>query len=251
MLDSMQVEKKSTMESGNIPKIIHLTWKHKKILESKSKLVLFGIRNLVDLNPDWKVIIYDDRDIDNYLKEMLSISDYNLVKDIHIVAKSDIWRLIKLYYQGGLYIDIDRFCNIKLSDIIGETTMWVLPTYKDSDFSHDFMLSAPNNPAFYNAYELYFQRRREGHNNIYFLGPQTYMHAITNTLCGQIINTNPGIEVFNQIRSIITQIPFIKTYREEPPNNTIIYRSNNSYDLETLKRDFYAEEGIKHWTGDW
>ena len=36
-----------------------------------------------------------------------------------------------------------------------------------------------------------------------------------------------------------------------PPNDTIIYKGNIGDELEVLKRDFYAKEGIKHWTGEW
>ena len=235
----------------SIPKIVHLSWKHKNILNSQSPLILNGMKKLVDLNPDWQVTVYNDKEIDDYIKDALPRSDYKLVENIHIVAKTDIWRLLKLHSEGGLYVDIDRLCNVSLSDLVDDKTMWVLPTYKDSDFSHDFMMTAPNNPAFAKAIELYFDRRRMGHTNIYFLGPQTYMNAVSMVLCGEMLNTNPGEKTFEQIRSILNEATFIKTYRENPPNDTIIYNSDEQIDLETMKRQFYAEEGLKHWTGEW
>jgi hypothetical protein len=235
----------------SIPKIVYLSWKHKNILNSQSPLILNGMKKLVDLNPDWQFTVYDDKEIDDYIKDALPRSEYKLVENIHIVAKTDIWRLLKLHSEGGLYVDIDRLCNISLSDLVDDKTMWVLPTYKDSDFSHDFMMTAPNNPAFAKAIELYFDRRRMGHTNIYFLGPQTYMNAVSMVLCGKMLDTNPGQKLFEQIRSIIDEATFIKTYRENPPNDTIIYKSDEPIDLETIKRQFYAEEGLKHWTGEW
>lgn len=235
----------------NIPKNVHLSWKHKNILNSQSPLILNGMKKLVDLNPDWQVTIYDDKDIDDYIKDALSRSDYDLIENTHIVAKTDIWRLLKLRSEGGLYVDIDRLCNISLSDLIDDKTMWVLPTYRDSDFSHDFMMTAPNNPAFDKAIDLYLDRRRMGHTNIYFLGPQTYMNAISIVLCGKMLNTDPGKDAFEHLRAAINQAPFIKTYRENPPNDTIIYKSDELIDLEIMKRQFYAEEGLRHWTGEW
>lgn len=237
----------------NIPKIIHMSWKHKQLLDSQAPLILNGMRRLVDMNPDWKAIVYTDDEVDVYLRDTLDESDYKLIQDIHIVAKTDIWRLLKLYFEGGLYIDIDRFCNVKLSDLATENIKWVLPTYMDMDFSHDFMMTAPENPAFVKAIDLYLSRRKEGHNNIYFLGPQTYMHAVTTVLCGEMINTNPGKEKFDEIYSVISKAPFIKTYRETPPLETIIYKHDGSdaLDLESMKRKFYADEGLKHWTGSW
>ena len=230
-----------------------MTWKTKDLLNSESPIVLYGMRKLVDLNPDWKVTVYDDNEVDDYLKANLNYSDYELIQDAHIVVKSDLWRLIKIYYEGGLYIDIDRFCNISLSEIItSDEIKWVLPTSLDFDFSHDFMLSAPQNPAYFEAIQMYLQRRREGHREVYFLGPQTYMHAVTKTIFGEIINTDPGIEKFTEMRKKLESIPFIKTFREEPPHNTILYKDDSkSLDYETLKRSLYSDFKLKHWTGEW
>ena len=110
----------------NIPKIIHIAWKHKHILDSQSPLILNGLRKLIDINPYWQVTIYTDEEIDEYLKVTLQEIDYKLIQDKHVVAKTDIWRLLKLYLEGGLYIDIDRFCNIKLSELATDNIKWVL-----------------------------------------------------------------------------------------------------------------------------
>lgn len=235
----------------SIPKIAHITWKTKDVVNSQSSLILNGLRNLIDLNPDWNVIVYDDHDIDEYLKSVLNKRDYNLIKDLHVVVKSDLWRQFKLYNEGGLYMDIDRFCNIPLSEIITDDIKCVLPTCLEWDFSHDIILTEPNNPIQSQTIELIMQRRYEGHTNVFFLGPQTYMNAITKVLFGEMIHTDPGVEKFAEMRKAMEKIPFIKTYREHPPHNTIIYRSNDKLDWEKLKKDFYAEANVKHWSGDW
>ena len=98
-----------------IPKIVHLTWKTKDILDSDSPIIVNGARKLVDMNPDWKVTVYDDNEVNSYLKDVLDASDYKLIQDKHIVQKSDIWRLFKIYLEGGMYMDIDRLCNKSLS----------------------------------------------------------------------------------------------------------------------------------------
>jgi mannosyltransferase OCH1-like enzyme len=236
-----------------IPKIVHLTWKTKDILSSTSPLILNGIAKLKELNPDWKITIYTDDEIDNYLKYFLEPVDYDLIKDVHIVGKSDLWRLLKMYNEGGLYMDIDRLYNVSLSDIItSDTIKWVLPTFLEFDFSHDIMLSAPGNPVFMKAAQLHIERRREGNNNIYFLGAQTYMHAITFGLMGKMINTDPGKEVFEEIRAAITEADFIKTYRETSPLDTMVYRDDGTIkDHEYMKRALYKEYELKHWTEEW
>lgn len=235
----------------SIPKIAHIAWKTKDVVNSQSPLILNGLRNLIDLNPDWNVIIYDDHDIDEYLKSVLNKRDYNLIKDLHVVVKSDLWRQFKLYNEGGLYMDIDRFCNIPLSEIITDDIKCVLPTCLEWDFSHDIILTEPNNPIQAQTIELIMQRRYEGHTNVFFLGPQTYMNAITKVLFGEMIHTDPGVEKFAEMRKAMENIPFIKTYREHPPHDTIIYKGDGVMNWEKLKKEFYAEANIKHWSGDW
>lgn len=243
-----------------IPKIAHVSWIDKNVIHNQSPLILNGLRNLIDLNPDWNVVVYDNNDIDEYLKSFLDKKDYDLIKDIHIVEKSDLWRLIKLFNEGGLYMDIDRFCNVPLSEIITDGIECVLPTCLEWDFSHDFMLTAPGSPIQAQAIELIMQRRYEGHTNVFLLGPQTYMHAVTKVLLGEIVNTDPGIEKFTEMRKAMEQMPFIKTYREHPPYDTIIYKhdettfkkgNSNTTNWEEIKKQFYASYKLKHWSGEW
>ena len=221
-------------------------------MHSKSALVQHGVKALAELNPSWTIEVNDDDQIDQYLKDNVDRSDYILFADAHIVAKTDIWRLVKLYKEGGIYLDVDRFCNVKLDDVIKPTVRCVLPTYRDNDFSHDLMITDSGNPIFLTAYQLNIERRRQGHSNVYFLGPQTYMHAVTVTLLGQIVDTNPGIEVFNQIRQQIDSIEILDTYREQLPGDSFLFRDQElPGDYEVMKRELYAEFNIRHWTGEW
>ena len=64
----------------NIPKIIHIAWKHKHILDSQSPLILNGLLKLIDINQDWQVTIYNDEEIDEYLKVTLQEIDYKLIQ---------------------------------------------------------------------------------------------------------------------------------------------------------------------------
>ena len=235
-----------------IPKIVHVTWKTKKVFNSKSPLLVNGICNLKKLNPDCKITIHNDKEVNTYLKKHLSKSDYSLIKDVQIVEKSDIWRLFKMYNEGGMYVDIDRLCNKNLDYLLQDGIKWVLPTCKDFDFSHDIMISEPGNPVYEEAINLYLERRRAGHTNIFFLGSQTYMHAITKMIFNEIINNDPGLERFEWMRETINKISFIKLYREEPPYNTILYSADTiDFDHENIKRDLYKENGINHWTKEW
>jgi hypothetical protein len=237
-----------------IPKIIHISWKTKDILEVKHIFPQKCIQSLVRLAEGWTPMISDDDDIESYLRDNLSTIDYQLLKDRHIVEKTDVWRLIKMYNEGGLYTDIDRLCNISINDIIEDSTRLVLPECYESDFSQDFMCSAPNNPMFLEALNINLMRRRMGCKDVYLLGPQTYFHGITKTMTGEMIQIQPPKETFEKLRSMIFNSGFIITYKETPPYNTIMYRPENgqiNFNHEEMKRDFYNKCGLKHWTGDW
>lgn len=234
-----------------IPKIAHIVWNHKEILKSNHPLIVNGLHNLIYLNPDWNVILYTPDEIEFYLKNILTQENYDLVKNRHFVSKIDLWRLFKMYLDGGLYMDLDRMVNIPLFEVAPEGIEWVLPTTKEYDFSCDFIMSAENNPAFKTAFEMYLTRLQSGWTDQYFLGPQTYMHAISYTLCGEIVNTDPGVEKFQMLRDKISEMPFVRTYREVPYDDMVIYKGDQGNTLEMIKRDFYAKEKIRHWTGDW
>lgn len=236
---------------SDIPMKVHVSWKRKDILHNQSPLILNGLKNLKDLNPDWTVEISDDDDVERYLKENLIHSDFNAIRDRHVVEKLDLWRLLKIYNEGGLYTDIDRYHNIPLCEIISNEVECVLPTYFDVDFSQDFMLSVPGNPIHKEAIRLNTERRRAGCRSIYYLGPRTYMHAVSILLTGKMVDSAPGPEIFGELREAVTAKPSFRTYREVPPGDTITFR----YNKDTFKvgngknKDaFYEEFGVRHWT---
>lgn len=234
-----------------IPKKIHISWKNKDILNSNSFLIENGIKNLIKLNNDWEIEISDDTDVDNYLIDNMK-DDYTLVKNIAIVPKTDIWRLYKIYNEGGIYVDIDRFCDVNLNKIIPEDVSVILPVCRNYDFAQDLMISEPKNVLFKNAIEMYLHRKRLGYNHIYFLGAQTYMHAITYTFFGKMIDTNPGESVFKNIIDEISNTKDILIFEENPPYFTFLYRSNKiQKDWVLAKKEFYKEQNVKHWTDEW
>ena len=236
---------------NHIPRKIHISWKRKDVAHNQSPLILNGLKNLIDLNPDWTVEISDDHDVEKYLKENLSQSDFKLIKDRHVVEKLDLWRLLKIYNEGGLYTDIDRYHNIPLSEIIPLEVKCVLPTYLDVDFSQDLMLGVSGHPIQKEAIKLNTGRRRAGCKSIYHLGPITYMHAVSNFLIGEEVDSDPGLPLFQILRDAVAEKPGFKTYREVPPNDTLTF----CYNKETFKcgngkqkDEFYREFGVRHWS---
>lgn len=237
-----------------IPKIVHATWKNKDVINDDSIFYKNCLGNIAKFSPTWDIQISDDDDVEEYLKKYLEDADYDLLSKRSIIEKIDVWRLIKLYNEGGVYVDMDRLCNTSLDDIVNENTRLVLPTCADHDFSHDFMMSAPMNPIFSETLNLNLKRRHEGSTNIYFLGPQTYMHGIMKAMYGKEIHIDSGSERFKEIRDMLDKVDFIETYREVPPLHSIIYRpelKQIDFDYDIEKKHFYQQHNARHWTNVW
>ena len=71
-------------------------------------MIVHGIGALMADNPGWTVRVWDDVEVEQYLQDNISPLDYELIRHTHIVEKSDLWRLLVMYYEGGYYQDIDR-----------------------------------------------------------------------------------------------------------------------------------------------
>jgi hypothetical protein len=244
-------------DCGEISKIIHISWKNKNILNSNNPLVVNGILNMKQINVEYEMQISDDNDVEKYIQQKISNEDYENIKNKHIVEKVDLWRLLKIYYEGGIYVDIDRYCNIPFRDIITKpTTKCILPTHKDVNFSQDIIISCKNNPIFFNAIKMNLNRRKFNPNcEIYYLGPTTYMNAVTLSLCGVIYNETPGLQKFNYLRLLLSNSKYFQTFREEDGgcdgyHRTLIYNHkllNKNVSTIKDKLCLYNEYNIKFW----
>jgi hypothetical protein len=237
---------------GSIPKIIHVSWKQKDILDNQSPLILNGIANLKKLNPDYRLEISDDNDVEKYLKKNLKKWDYYKIKNKKIVEKIDLWRLLKMYDEGGIYIDIDRYCNISFNHIIKGDTKCILPTCGDSDFSQDLIISCKRNPIFKKAIEYNLNGRYLiNPRGVFHLGPPVYMRAVTGVVFGEIKERKPGSSIMENYRKLLEDSTYFQTYKEDLPNDSLLFK----YDDSTFqkgngmnKEQFYNSQNVKSWS---
>lgn len=230
---------------GPIEKKIHISWKTKDILDLDFTIIKHGIRQLKNLNPEYTFEISDNDDVEKFIKKHLSDNDYYLIKDRNIVEKVHLWRLLKIYHEGGFYMDIDRLCNIPLKNIINSEHKCILPMHYDIDYSQDIMMSSSKNIIFKEAISLNLKRRRDGCTDILSLGPITYFHAITKILLGNQLPRYPSKDNLIKLRSIISNCKYLSTFRELLPYNTLVYRGPSiSFD----KAEFYEYCDVNHWT---
>jgi len=140
----------------DFPKIIHLIWSDKDILSKDYEIIEHGAKKLQSLNPDWLFIVHDYKDIDDMM------SRYGVPTDAHIVEKTDAFRLLKIYEQGGIYVDIDRVMNVNLNEVIDvKQVKLILATYYDINFTNDLFGSSPGNKIIIDAFKKQ-QHKRKG-----------------------------------------------------------------------------------------
>ena len=252
--DNILISVRSALGSlGPLPQILHATWKTRiDPFTNGNALIRHGLRGFADANPGWQIEVSSDEDVDRYLRQKLPDSDYNLTQRVHPVEKSDLWRLVKLYHEGGIYSDIDRLHNQQIKELTTEQTKLVLPAFHPSwapqkfDFTQDFLGASPNNPAIGHALDLVLRRRRSCHESrgrlttsattgkqilqrggcsAFSIGIKTYFEGITQYLLGQPLKRHPEPAMRNQlIKQLAALAPFVKTYNDSPPFDTLVFQ---------------------------
>lgn len=243
---------------GVIPKILHLTWKDNLDLNHNSNLLIQkGVAQFKRLNPTWKIELSTDAQLNGYLKSHLAYSDYRLISSKHAAEKSDLWRLLKMCYTGGIYMDIDRLSNTRVEEYIKNTTKMILPQFHGFsspgtfiNFSQDFMGGAPGNPIFCEAAKENVKRRRSKKSKTYDLGPRLYTEMVSRLLFGIQFTERPSNRVKNEVQSQLHRHrDIVSSYCEIPPLHTIAYRSSEtSREWFDRARDKLRGRGYLKWT---
>tara|TARA_B100001173_G_C16020117_1_gene561639 strand:- start:1100 stop:1864 length:765 start_codon:yes stop_codon:yes gene_type:complete len=101
-----------------IPKQIHMTWKNKNL----PNFFQNNIDSWKKLNPEYNIIFYDDEKINNffnkYCQEYLNIiNSYD-----KMINKVDIFKMLVLYYFGGVYVDCDVKCLKPIDELLQNKT---------------------------------------------------------------------------------------------------------------------------------
>lgn len=86
----------------SIPKIIHQTYKSKKIPAAYRLLQ----KRVIDLHPGWSYRLYDDKDCYDLLKDHLQTFLPIFDGYAHNIMRVDVFRIIAVYLYGGFYLDL-------------------------------------------------------------------------------------------------------------------------------------------------
>ena len=87
--DVLESFKASLDGMGSIPRRIHSTFPMNtaQFLASESAMAAKGLKRLAELNPDWSFTLYDDEQMEQYLRDKLDADDYRRIENAHIVEK--------------------------------------------------------------------------------------------------------------------------------------------------------------------
>lgn len=144
------------------PKKLHILFPHKDFYKREPPLpfVKNGILRFMELNPSWNVTVHDDADMDRVItraaddgiiseEEKTILVGFANQTGAHPVERSDIARLLIIWYEGGMYYDVDSLVNVKdLSQVFGPTIKMCLPIYTDVNFAQSATCSSPKNQVY-------------------------------------------------------------------------------------------------------
>lgn len=266
-----------------IPKRIHLCWAHDGILNAtyrKLEMIRRGVGNLTKSNPSWTATVWDDAAMETYIKRRIAPHDYELVKDAYVVEKTDLFRLLLMYHEGGIYQDIDRLYDRgPIDSIIRASTRIHLPWWSDINFSQDIMMSSPGSLVFLNAIRFNLKIRRQleaqkmkqgkttangkhrSRKELLELGPSAYMYALTYTLFGlRTLPSKPRLDdeahsmAAPVLRRAMEASPHLQTMNEHGNatecSTTFSYVEKECFRTWGLKRKFLDPQKRGDWTSE-
>lgn len=137
--------------SKTIPKVIHCCMN--KIENISNEF----IDNLKNLNPKYKIKLYDNKKCEKYIKNNFEPLFYKLFNKIEWgPIKSDLFRTCIIYKEGGIYTDIDNYFYNSFDSIINNNTDMLLATsYIPGSLNPALLISKPKNPLLKQCLEVY------------------------------------------------------------------------------------------------
>jgi hypothetical protein len=212
-----------------IPKVIYMTY--------KSYPPDYVFKNWKELNPNYTIDFSLDSDCIQFLKDNFTIEIADLFKNIKEgMYKADLWRLCKLYINGGIYADVDLKPYISVDNLIKDdyTFYSCLAVDKKSIFQA-FMITEPYNPLILQFIISFINNKPYNKMN----GPTYDMYnnitslVKTNIESEKVYNIDM-VQIPLNIGSSDTNIKIIETFFNIPNNSTIKIKEHNNKDTFSI-----------------
>jgi len=273
-LNNTYLEHLQSLDS--IPKNVHMFFLDKDYYRKQPILsfVSHSIISLINLNPDWNVTVYNDTMIDRVIQKagevgIISKQEVDVLIGVkgeeggqkqtaHIVERSDIARLLLMYTEGGIYLDVDRLVSRKFADIITQSTRLCLPTHFDINFAQDIMCSSRGNEMFQSIIQRASKIRMESERRkgwikvgvLFDMGPSLYNSQILMNVFGMDSEAYHRLRdkaFFAQARDAIaaSQGTIITKLESNYCNDTLVL--DDSFPVCPPREELYDRYGMTPW----
>lgn len=165
----------------NIPKIIYQTWKTKNLHKDIKRVR----DNIQLLNPDYTMVLYDDADMEQFIKDNFDDAVYRSYMRLNVGAsKADFWRYCILYINGGVYLDIDSDIIRPLNQLIIGDEQCIITREKNAGiFNQWIMVFQKNHPILLKAIHMCCDNISKNITDIMELtGPKVFSRAINQVM---------------------------------------------------------------------
>jgi len=101
-----------------IPKVIHQTVGDKSSLHPE---LVRNIEAIQSLNPDYLYRLYDNADVERFIKSQYStnvLRYFHQINPVYGPARADFFRYLLMYREGGIYLDVKSTLTVPLSQAI-------------------------------------------------------------------------------------------------------------------------------------
>mmetsp|Transcript_5906 Transcript_5906/g.13517 ORF Transcript_5906/g.13517 Transcript_5906/m.13517 type:complete len:875 (-) Transcript_5906:221-2845(-) len=209
---------------GALPKKLHILFPHKDYYTRYKDVpfVKHSILRFIEMNPRWEVTVFDDTDMDAIIRKgaddgIITQDECDILigndkfEGAHPVERSDLARMLIMYFFGGVYADVDTLVNSRdLDEVFTDQTKMCLPIYMGSNFQQSLLCSSPGNKIYLDivkAMSAHRMKSNNGHplerrggwshrNDLFSMGPPIYNQLVFKHVFGLHISGNtPGREL--------------------------------------------------------
>jgi mannosyltransferase OCH1-like enzyme len=126
-----------------IPKIIHQTWKTTTVPDQWKD----AVKSCKEIN-DYQYILWSHEDMNQFVKKEFPHLYELYTSYKYDIQRCDAFRYLVLYKYGGIYLDMDIVCKIKLDDLLKYDIVFARYSNLGNYFTNSFFMISPNHPFF-------------------------------------------------------------------------------------------------------
>ncbi|MBF0556170.1 MAG: hypothetical protein HQK96_16745 [Nitrospirae bacterium] len=163
-----------------------------------------------ELNSSWQYRYFDDKMCEDFISSEYEDEWVELYLGLPLGAmRADLWRYLAIFRYGGVYADIDTFCEVPLDNWVNKD-FGIIVSAQDIVHFSQWIFAAKSNHPFLGEVILQVKRRLESpdYNSPDFVdrltGVEVWTDSIKNGIgCNrkQRINIIENIDYYNRLKS--------------------------------------------------